>query len=39
MGLAEVAQGDGSVNGRNDFGKTNIGWSLREHVSATNTSL
>jgi hypothetical protein len=39
MGLAEVAQGDGAINGRNDLGETNICWSLCEHVSAANASL
>jgi hypothetical protein len=38
MRLPEVAQGDGAVNSRNDLGESDIGWSLREHVSATNAS-
>jgi hypothetical protein len=39
MGLAEVAQGDGAIDGGNDLRESDIGWSLSEHISAANASL
>ena len=39
VGLAEIAEGDGAVNGRHDLGEPDLGWIAGEDVPASDTPL